>query len=156
MADITYLRVGKGFAYLSLVTDAFTREIVGYQLSGTLSHDGAVGALEMAVQEVSDRAGIIHHSDRGVQYCCHEFLDQLRKLGVRSSMTDADHCAQNALAERMNGILKSEFYLDLRFLHFVDAERAVAQAVRLYNEVRPHTSLYMATPRQFHAAAVAA
>lgn len=156
VTDITYLRVEHGFAYLFLVTDAYTRKILGYHLAQTLSHTGAVAALRMAARQLPNPVGVIHHSDRGVQYCCHEFLNELRVLQMRSSMTDADHCAQNALAERMNGILKNEFFLDLHFLHFEDAVHAVDQAVLLYNEMRPHGSLNMQTPEEFHRLALAA
>jgi putative transposase len=156
VSDITYLRAGAGFAYLFLVTDSFSRRIMGFHLGRTLDHQGAISALRMAVEDIVDPKGIIHHSDRGVQYCCHEFLDELHKHHMRSSMTDADHCAQNALAERMNGILKNEFYLDLYFSTFARAKRAVAQAVTLYNELRPHGTLKMATPEKYHITALAA
>ena len=156
VSDITYLRVGNGFAYLYLVTDAFSRRIMGYSLNTSLASEGAATALKMATAGVSDTSGLIHHSDRGVQYCCHEFIDELRKLGMRSSMTDADHCAQNALAERMNGILKNEFYLDCLFLSFEDARKTVAQSIKLYNEVRQHGSLEYRTPEAYHFTALAA
>ena len=156
VADLTYIRVGDGFCYLSLITDAFSRKILGYHLAKNLEHYGAVEALRMALKEISNPEEVIHHTDRGVQYCCHEFLDELRAHNMRSSMTDADHCAQNALAERMNGILKNEFYLDLPFLRFEDAQKAVRQAVSLYNEERPHRSLSLATPQRYHAMALAA
>jgi putative transposase len=156
VADITYLRVGDDFGYLFLVTDAFSRKILGYHLAKNLGHQGAIEALRMALGAIPDATAVIHHSDRGVQYCCHEFLDEINAHGMRSSMTDADHCAQNALAERMNGILKSEFYLDAPFPNFEDALRSVRQAVLLYNEARPHMSLALATPHQYHLAALAA
>lgn len=160
VSDITYLRVGGGFAYLFLVTDAVSKRIMGYHLSHTLGHQGAIHALRMAIENIKDPRGIIHHSDRGVQYCCHQFLDELKTLSIYSSMTDANHCAQNALAERMNGILKNEFYLDLPFLDFKAASKAVAQAVLLYNEVRTHGSLKtngrMSTPDAYHFTALAA
>lgn len=160
VSDITYLRVGRRFAYLFLVTDAFSKRIMGYHLSHTLEHQGAINALHMSIKDIRDPGGIIHHSDRGVQYCCHQFLDALKTLSMRSSMTDANHCAQNALAERMNGILKNEFYLDLPFLDFKAAHKAVAQAVLLYNEERTHGSLKMngkmSTPEVYHFAALAA
>jgi putative transposase len=156
VADLTYIRVGGGFCYLSLVTDAFSRKILGYHLGKNLEHHGAVAALRMALKEIPNPAAVIHHTDRGVQYCCHEFLDELGAHNMRSSMTDADHCAQNALAERMNGILKNEFFLDLLFLRFADAQKAVRQAVLLYNEERPHSSLGLATPHQYHTLALAA
>jgi putative transposase len=156
VSDVTYIRTGSGFSYLFLVTDAYSRKIVGFHLARTLEARGAVIALQMARQSIDKATGTIHHSDRGVQYCCHEFLDALRLLGMRSSMTDADHCAQNALAERMNGILKNEFYLDLDFPSYEIAGQAVGQAIMLYNSERPHGSLNDLTPDAFHHSAIAA
>lgn len=156
VSDVTYLRVGDGFAYLFLTTDAFSRKILGFHLARTLEHIGAIAALELAVKGIADKTGIIFHSDRGVQYCCHDFLSALSRYNMRSSMTDADHCAQNALAERMNGILKNEFYLDEDFLNFEMASKAVCQAINMYNQERPHGSLMMKTPNYFHSQAIAA
>ncbi len=156
VSDITYLRVGDGFAYLFLTTDSFSRKIVGFHLSKTLGHEGAIAALKMAVESIPATQGIIFHSDRGVQYCCHDFLDVISGYNMRSSMTDENHCAQNALAERMNGILKNEFYLDEHFLTFEIALKAVRQASALYNEVRPHGSLNMKTPCAVHSQSLAA
>lgn len=156
VSDITYLRVGDRFAYLFLTTDAYSRKILGFHLAETLEHRGAIQALDMAVSKIKDPTGIIFHSDRGVQYCCHDFLAVLSKYQIRSSMTDGDHCAQNALAERMNGILKSEFYLDEHFLSLAIARKAVMQSIMLYNEQRPHGSIEMKTPKYFHEEALAA
>ena len=156
VSDVTYIRVGAGFAYLFLTTDAFSRKIVGFHLASTLEHTGAIEALKMAVKDIPNPTGIIFHSDRGVQYCCHDFLEVLSTYKMHSSMTDADHCAQNALAERMNGILKNEFYLDVDFLNFQMANKAVRQAIAMYNEERPHLSLKMKTPNYFHSDALAA
>lgn len=150
VADATYIRLERGFCYLFLLTDVYSRKIVGYCLSRTLEHKAAVKALEMAYLEVGSLEGVVHHSDRGVQYCCHEFLKALAEKKMVSSMTDADHCAQNALAERMNGILKDEFYLDMRFVNYEQARRAVEQAVWLYNFERPHLSLHLETPNAFY------
>lgn len=156
VSDVTYLRVGDGFAYLFLTTDAFSRKIVGFYLAKTLEHVGSIVALKMAVKGIVDTTGIIFHSDRGVQYCCHDFLSTLSSCKMLSSMTDADHCAQNALAERMNGILKNEFYLDEDFLNFEMASKAVRQAITMYNQERPHGSLKMKTPNYFHSESLAA
>jgi transposase InsO family protein len=150
VADITYISVANASAYLFLVTDAFSRMIVGYYLSDSLSHYGAVAALNMALKHVSDPKGVVHHSDRGVQYCCHDFIDEIRKWDLRSSMTDADHCAQNALAECMNGILKSEFFLDMDFLSFSQASAVIRDAVFTYNHLRIHGSLERRTPAEVH------
>jgi transposase InsO family protein len=155
VCDITYLRLERdAFAYLFLVTDLFARYIVGWHLSGDLSHDGAVRALDQAQQALGDCTGIVHHSDRGSQYCCHAYLRQLHALRMLPSMTDAAHCYQNAVAERVNGILKDEFDLDAVFPTRAAAQHAVARAVTTYNTVRTHWSLDLQTPQAvFHPAA---
>ena len=116
----------------------------------TLAHDGAVVALKEAIARVSDPTGIIHHSDRGCQYCCHDFLGVLSENKIMPSMTDESHCYQNAIAERVNGILKLEFYLDSTFKNFDQAAFAIAEAVRLYNTRRTHWSLGLRTPEQMY------
>lgn len=158
VSDITYLRLaGDRFAYLFLTTDVHARHIVGWHLSRDLSHHGALHALHHALETLRTRgpvAGLLHHSDRGSQYCCHEFLRALTTAHVLPSMTDANHCYQNAIAERVNGILKDEFDLDAVFPSFAAAHDAVAQAVHRYNALRLHGSLDMQTPAQvFYCAA---
>jgi putative transposase len=149
VSDITYLRLAQGgFAYLFLVTDLVARKIVGWCLSRDLSHQGALRALHMAVEAIGRVEGLVHHSDRGSQYCCYEYLKALAGYRMLPSMTDANHCYQNAIAERMNGILKDEFDLDAIFASFTDAHFAVAQAVHRYDTVRRHGSLAMHTPQQ--------
>jgi len=153
VSDCTYLRLaGREFAYLFLVTDLFTRRIVGYHVSRDLSHYSAVIALENAVRGLSDSetAGMIHHSDRGCQYCCHEYLRTLKAHGILSSMTDADHCYQNAIAERVNGILKDEFNLDAVFRNFEQLRAVVTHAVLIYNTKRTHWSLGLRTPMEMY------
>jgi len=156
VSDCTYLRLfGRKFAYLFLVSDAYTRRIVGYHVSRDLSHHSALIALWKAaawlkeVQGVTGQ-GVIHHSDRGCQYCCHEYLAMLRSHGMESSMTDADHCYQNAIAERINGILKDEFNLDAEFVNINHVQTAVAKAVEVYNTKRPHWSLGLRTPQEMY------
>ena len=151
-ADITYLRLQWGFCYLFLLTDVYSRMIVGWYLSESLGHEGALKALRMALANKTLLPGALHHSDRGVQYCCHEFIREVNANGLLLSMTDANHCAQNALAERVNGILKDEFYLDLRFNSLAQARRAVANSVFIYNTKRPHLSLGYRKPAEMHAA----
>lgn len=146
VADITYIRLRVGFAYLFLVTDLFSRKIVGHYLSRDLKHVGAIEALRRAVKDVKDTSGVMHHSDRGCQYCCHDFLEALDGYGMIPSMTDADHCYQNAVAERVNGILKLEFFIDSTFKNFKDAKNAIDDAVRIYNTKRTHWSLDLKTP----------
>lgn len=147
VSDITYLRVGvREFAYLFLVTDLYSRKIVGWHLSRDLSHNAALIALDNAVQLMGDVTGLVHHSDRGCQYCCHEYLRYLGAVGMVPSMTDENHCYQNAVAERVNGILKGDFNLDAVFISFTAAQQAVNRTVTVYNTIRTHWSLGLRTP----------
>jgi transposase InsO family protein len=147
VSDITYLRVGRdAFAYLFLVTDLYARKIVGWHVSRDLSHHSALIALTHARHALGNTAGVVHHSDRGSQYCCHEYLAQLAAHHMLASMTDGAHCYQNAVAERVNGILKDEFDLDRVFHSVAEAQHAVAHAVHIYNTVRTHWSLQLQTP----------
>lgn len=151
VSDITYIRMAKGeFAYLFLVTDKFSRRIVGYHLSCDLTHYSALLALDNAIRLLGDVTGTIHHSDRGCQYCCHEFLRYLGEHKMLSSMTDESHCYQNAIAERVNGILKLEFNLDAVFENFKELQIAVAKAIWVYNTKRTHWSLGLKTPEQVY------
>jgi len=154
VSDVTYLRLEKGeFAYLFLVTDLSTRKVLGYHVSRDLSHYSACIALEKAVMELKTSVGVIHHSDRGCQYCCHDFLERLDEHGMLSSMTDDNHCYQNSVAERLNGILKDEFNLDMVFRTFDELKAAVDKAIRVYNTKRFHTSLGLKTPEEVYAKA---
>lgn len=147
VSDITYLRLaGSAFAYLFLVTDRYARKIVGWHVSADLSHHAALVALQAAVATLGVSTGVVHHSDRGSQYCCHEYLAALNAYRMLPSMTDADHCYQNAIAERVNGILKDEFDLDAVFPSLSAARQAVARAVSIYNTMRRHWSLALRTP----------
>lgn len=150
VSDITYLRSDQGFLYLSLVTDAYSRKIVGYHLSKSLSTEGCLKALQMAIRGRKSRQKLIHHSDRGLQYCSNAYQAMLKKHGMTPSMTESYDPYQNALAERMNGILKGEFYLDMPFTDKRIASKALDQVVKVYNEMRPHLSLNMETPEQVH------
>ena len=139
--------------YLSLITDKYSRKIVGYHLGRTLETEDTLKALRMALAELPEGAKPIHHSDRGCQYCCHEYVSCLHEHGLGVSMTEVDHCAENAQAERMNGILKQEYFLSYEFRTVAQALKAVDEAVRLYNTRRPHRSLKMKTPAAVHALA---
>jgi putative transposase len=150
VADITHIRIEGSKAFLFLITDKYSRKIVGFHLARTLHADGAVKALQVALDTHQYPVGVIHHTDRGVQYCCHEFLDEIRKWELRSSMTDADHCAQNALAECMNGILKREFLLGLGFSSFDEALETINETILTYNKFRIHGSLNGKTPSEVH------
>lgn len=152
VADQTYIRLRQAFCYLSLVTDLYSRKIVGYNVSPTLESSGPVAALQMALASVSESPGLIHHSDRGKQYCSQEYTELLRAHGCRISMTAPRRPDQNATAERLNGILKTEFYLDATFRSIEQAHRAVVQSIYIYNNIRLHMSLGMITPSLKHAA----
>ncbi len=153
VSDITYIRTREGFLYLSLVMDAFSRAIVGFDCSDTLEREGALRALHQALGQLPGGGGAIHHSDRGSQYCCGDYVACLQGAGVRISMTQANHCYENAKAERLNGILKQEYGLGGCLRSKPSALRAVRQAVTLYNCRRPHTALSYSTPMSVHAAA---
>jgi len=150
VSDITYIRTLEDFAYLSLITDKYSRKVVGYHLGQTLEAQATLKALKMALRDLPDGIHPIHHSDRGSQYCCHEYVKELKAHGMAVSMTEEDHCAENALAERMNGILKQEYFLNYEFRTVAQARRAVDEAVRLYNKRRPHRSLKLRTPEEVH------
>ena len=154
VADLTYLRTKAGFIYLSLVTDKYSRKIVGYHCGETLAAVGCVAALELGLAGLPVGCQPIHHSDRGSQYCCHEYVQRLAAGGLAVSMTEQQHCAENALAERVNGILKSEYGLDQEFENKESAKLAVDQAIDLYNTRRPHMSLQLRTPEMVHSMAV--
>lgn len=151
VADITYVETLEGFRYAALITDAYSRKIVGYDLSASLSIEGSLRALKMALASVADARGLIHHSDRGVQYCSRAYVAELADHGARVSMAQVGNPYENALAERVNGILKGEFFLDGLFATEAQARAALGQAVWLYNERRPHLSLNYRTPSQVHA-----
>ena len=154
VSDITYISMfGKEFLYLFLVTDLFSRRIVGYHISCDLSHYSALLALDNAVKVLGNVDGTVHHSDRGSQYCCHEYLKYLRKHKMLASMTDENHCYQNAVAERVNGILKDEFNLDAVFYNFTEVKTAVEKAIWVYNTKRIHWSLELKTPMEVYAQA---
>jgi transposase InsO family protein len=148
VSDITYIRTKVGFGYLSLITDAYSRKIVGYYLSEDLEAKGCVRALKMAMKANPNRAGLIHHSDRGSQYYSAEYMKALSKK-IRISMSEKSDPLENAIAERVNGILKQE-YLKKKYPHIPEARRAVAEAVSLYNNERPHSSVDMLTPAEAH------
>jgi len=154
VGDLTYIRTEEGFLYLALLTDKASRKIVGYHCGDTLEVEGTLAALERALRELPAGVRPLHHSDRGSQYCCHAYVDRLRESGLGISMTEQDHCAENALAERMNGILKSEYGLGSRFKSKAAARLAVDQAVHLYNTRRPHTALQLRVPAEVHSLAV--
>lgn len=153
VSDITYIRTEEGFLYLSHIMDSFSRAVVGRDCSDTLEREGALRALEQALKQLPAGRETIHHSDRGSQYCCQEYVEQLQAVGVAISMTQENHCYENAQSERLNGILKQEYGLGGTFKSKIEAKQAVAEAIDLYNWRRPHGSLRYAVPMDVHQAA---
>jgi putative transposase len=150
VADITYLRLVKGFAFLALVMDAWSRAIVGYDCSDSLEMQGAVRALSMAIRSMPAGVSPVHHSDRGCQYCAHAYIDLLQSSGLGISMTDGNHCYENAQAERLNGILKQEYGLGVVLLDSTLAKTMSVQAVNLYNDDGPHGAIGNRVPMELH------
>lgn len=154
VSDLTYLRTREGCLYLALITDRYSRKIVGSHAGDNLEAAGCVRALEVALEQLPAEAKPIHHSDQGTQYCCHEYVNRLQEHGLGISMTESNHCAENAMAERMNGILKQEYGLGGEFATKAEARRAVQQGIRLYNTKRPHSALGYRMPEQVHQCAL--
>ena len=146
VSDITYIRTVKGFCYLALITDMYSRKIVGYDISDSLELTGCLRALQKALRQARPASGLVHHSDRGIQYCSKEYVNELKKRDIRISMTEENHCYENAIAERVNGILKDEFYLDQCFVNTFNAAVATKNAIDIYNNKRLHLSLGYKTP----------
>lgn len=149
VSDITYIVVGNGFAYLSLITDAYSRKIVGFYLSKDLSAEGCIRALEMALDNNPILGRLIHHSDRGSQYCCSDYVKILNDNFIKISITQNGDPRENAIAERVNGILKDEL-LDKSHLNYREAVRNVSIAISIYNHQRPHGSIDYLTPIEAH------
>lgn len=151
VSDITYIRTEEGFEYLSLITDYYSKLIVGYHLSDNLKAESPLKALEMAIKSriYPDRE-LIHHSDRGSQYCSDEYTGILRENKILISMTENSDPYENAVAERVNGILKDEFDIGEGFINHVQAVREIKQSIETYNKLRPHESCKMLTPEQAH------
>lgn len=150
VADITYIRSSEGFLYLSLITDAYSRKIVGSHLDNTLETAGCLHALDMALKELPAGCYPIHHSDRGSQYASHLYVNKLHANGLQVSMTEENHCYENALAERVNGIMKGEYEMDRLFPSKFQAQAVFKQSKWIYNNARPHLSLNYAFPSIIH------
>lgn len=151
VSDITYIKTDEGYSYLSLVTDAYSRKIMGYNLSRSLDAEQTRKALSMALsQRTYPHSSVIHHSDRGYQYCSKEYVALATENNIRMSMTEHSDPYENALAERMNRTLKEEFLLDATLPTHHFAHMLVAQAVELYNTYRPHLALNGHTPSRIH------
>jgi transposase InsO family protein len=151
VSDITYIRLLDGFSFLSLVTDMYSHKVVGYCLYPTLEAQGPLVALRMAIASLTKPSeGLIHHSDRGIQYCCDEYTQELQLYLIDISMTDNGDPYENAMAERLNGILKKNFGLGKVFNGLEEAQTAVNRAIDAYNNLRPHQSISMLTPSTAH------
>jgi putative transposase len=124
----------------------YSRKIVGYDISDSLELAGCLRALKGALRTARPAAGLVHHSDRGIQYCSNQYVEQLKKREIRISMTEENHCYENAIAERVNGILKNEFYLDQCFYNTLYARKATKNAIDIYNNKRLHLSIEYKTP----------
>lgn len=149
VSDMTYVESDQGVHYLSLVTDARSRKIVGHHLSKDMKADNVVKALKMAVKDKRYFGNAVHHSDRGAQYCSAIYQSELQRNRIQPSMTDGYDCYQNALAERVNGILKQEFLI-YRCKTLAELNKLVRESIAIYNELRPHLNLNMETPNQVH------
>ena len=152
VSDITYIRTLEGFSYLSLITDAYSRKIVGYALHPTLEATGCKDALEMALRSrrLDSPYILVHHSDRGIQYCSSDYVELLTKSDIAISMTQNGSPYENALAERVNGIIKSEFFPKRIYQNHREAKKSLVNIIKTYNEKRPHASLDYLTPSQAH------
>lgn len=150
VTDITYLYLSgtDSFAYLFLVTDLFSRKILGFNISDNLTAKSGVKALRMALRNMSDTKDVIHHSDRGIQYCSHKYTKILNENNIRISMTENSDPLENAVAERINKTLKEEFTTDkqISFTNYRQAKILMSQIIQFYNDERPHRSLEMYTP----------
>ena len=150
VSDITYVRTLQGFSYLSLITDAFSRKVVGHCLYPTLEAVGCLEALDMALRTRKKDWKLIHHSDRGIQYCSSAYVEKLHAGEVDISMTQSGSPYENALAERMNGILKNEFYPKRIYQNHKEAKKVMSSNINIYNNKRPHSSLDYLTPSVAH------
>lgn len=151
VSDITYVGNRANPAYLALVTDAYSKVIMGYDLSNSLDMSGSIRAMNMAIKNRSYQdQPLIHHSDRGLQYCSNEYQELLFKSNIKASMTEKYDPYENAIAERINGILKQEFNIAKYNIDLKTKGKLVDEAIKIYNELRPHLSNQMLTPNQMH------
>jgi len=151
VSDITYIETKEGFGYLSLITDAYSRKIIGWALGATLEARHTVKALQMALTQVpKGTTNTFHHSDRGVQYCCDDYVKLLTKNHFQISMTENGDPRENAIAERVNGILKDEWLKQMKLTSLEETEKQLGEIIRTYNHDRPHSSLDMKTPEYAH------
>jgi putative transposase len=151
VSDITYWKTNTGLYYISFITDVYSHKIVGYNVAETLEAIQSIQALEMALESIKNRSGaLIHHSDRGIQYCSHEYIRLLKDHNVLISMTENGDPRENAIAERVNGIIKTEYLNDHSVASLSDAKKLLTKAINLYNNERPHMSIQNFTPSDVH------
>ena len=150
VSDITYIQTEQGNNYLSLITDAYSKKIMGYELLDNLSAQGPLKALKSALKNRKYTHDLIHHSDRGLQYCSADYINILKENNVKVSMTENGDPYENAIAERINGILKYEFLIIDGFKNHLEALKIIKESVEIYNDERPHLSCEMLTPNQTH------
>ena len=151
VSDITYVGSRVNPSYLALITDAYSKKIVGCNISNTLAVEGSLKALEMALkQRVVKKEPLIHHSDRGLQYCSNDYQKLLKDNNIKASMTEKYDPYENAIAERINGILKQEFNIARNVEHLSIKMELIENAIKIYNSVRPHLSNHMLTPNKMH------
>jgi len=150
VSDITYWRIETGFVYISFITDAYSRKIVGYHLADSLLTSETIQALQMAISNLTEKVVLIHHSDRGTQYCSNEYVKLLKVNNIKISMTENGDPLENAIAERINGIIKEEYLKDYKVENIEQAKMLLETTVNLYNNERPHMSIGNLTPNQVH------
>ena len=151
VSDITYWKTKAGHYYISFITDAYSRKIVGWHVADTMEAIESVAALKMAIKTLGHGVtGLVHHSDRGSQYCSSVYVKTLKKASIKISMTEQGDPLENAIAERINGIIKGEYLFDYEIKSLSKAKEVLRSVVRLYNENRPHSSIGNATPSQVH------
>lgn len=151
VSDITYIKTTEGNCYLNMITDSYSRKIVGYAVDETMETDSMIGALKMANAQRKDVSkSTIHHSDRGVQYCSKEYVQMTFENNIRLSMTENGDPYENALAERMNRTIKEEFGMDKTIKTKLQVHELVKESIFLYNNKRPHLALKMKTPEEVH------
>lgn len=148
--DITYIKVGGDYCYLSLTTDAYSKRIMGYNLSEDMKVSSVAEAIKMAIKNSQKPGGIIHHSDRGLQYCHPDYISILNQAGINVSMTTQHDPYENAIAERLNGILKGEYLIGDGYPDKRTAQADISRVIWIYNHLRPHMSCHGLTPEAAH------
>ena len=151
VSDITYIGTKEKPCYLSLVTDAYSKKIMGHYVADNLNTESSLMALKMAVKGRKNQSlSLIHHSDRGLQYCADDYQNLLAVNNIKCSMTQNSDPYENAVAERINGILKQEFMVDTYHQDLLRMKTILVETIEIYNSQRPHYSNYMLTPEQMH------